>query len=99
MYFFVKTTNPRPTFHLDMTPEETATMGRHVEYWTALAKQGKAIAFGPVLEKDGAYGVLVAKFENEEELKGALAKDPARGIFGYSWAPMGNLVSEKMVLG
>ncbi len=99
MYFFVKTTNPRPSFHLDMTPDERATMLRHVEYWTAFAKQGKAIAFGPVIEKSGPYGILVARFENEDELKAALANDPAKSIFGYSWAPMGNLVSERMVLG
>lgn len=99
MYFFVKTTNPRPTFHLDMTSEERATMGRHVEYWTDFAKQGKAIAFGPVMDKEGPYGILVARFENEGELKSALANDPAKNIFGYAWATMGNLVSEKMVLG
>ena len=99
MYFFVKTTNPRPTFHLDMTSQERATMGRHVEYWTSLAKQGKAIAFGPVADRTGPYGILIARFESEAELKRALADDPAREIFGYSWTPMANLVSEKMVLG
>ena len=99
MYFFVKTTNPRPTFHLDMTAEERATMGRHVAYWTTLARQGKAIAFGPVADKAGPYGILIANFETEDQLKRALAADPARAIFGYSWTPMANLVSEKMVLG
>ncbi len=74
-------------------------MIRHVEYWTGIAKQGKAIAFGPVIEKTGPYGILVAKFDSEDELKAALANDPAKTVFGYSWAPMGNLVSEKMVLG
>jgi uncharacterized protein YciI len=94
VYFFVKTTNPRPTFHVDMSPEERATMGSHVQYWTDFAKQGRAIAFGPVLDKAGPYGVLIAKFENEESLKQALAEDPARSIFGYSWSPMADLVSE-----
>lgn len=99
MYYFVKTTNPRPTFHLDMTPVERETMVRHVEYWTGFAKRGNAIAFGPVIDPSGPYGILVARFENQDELKAALAGDPAKNIFGYSWATMGNLVSEKMVLG
>jgi hypothetical protein len=37
VYFFVKTDNPRPTFHLDMTPAETETMKNHVAYWTERA--------------------------------------------------------------
>jgi hypothetical protein len=37
MYFFVKTNNPRPTFHLDMTADERDTMRRHVAYWTERA--------------------------------------------------------------
>ena len=43
MYFFVRTQNPRPTFHLDMTAEERATMQRHVAYWSEKALRGVAI--------------------------------------------------------
>ena len=48
MYFFIKTQNPRPTFHLDMTAEERAIMERHVAYWSEKATNGIAIVFGPV---------------------------------------------------
>ena len=40
MYFFVRTENPRPTFHLDMTTEERAIMERHVAYWSEKAARG-----------------------------------------------------------
>jgi hypothetical protein len=32
MYFFIKTQNPRPTFHLDMTAEEREIMNCAVAY-------------------------------------------------------------------
>ena len=56
MFFFIKTQNPRPTFHLDMTAEERALMVRHVEYWTQFAAKGVAIVFGPVMAHAGVYG-------------------------------------------
>ena len=34
MYFFIKTQNPRPMFHLDVTAEERAIMEKHVAYWS-----------------------------------------------------------------
>ncbi len=43
MYFFIKTQNPRPTFHLDMLAEERAIMERHVAYWSEKATHGIAI--------------------------------------------------------
>jgi hypothetical protein len=35
MYFFIRTNNPRPMFHFDMTADERSTMHKHVEYWPA----------------------------------------------------------------
>ena len=65
MYFFVKTQNPRPTFHLDMTADERAIMERHVAYWSDKAARGIAIVFGPVLDPQGVYGIGVYQVQNE----------------------------------
>ena len=88
MYFFVNTQNPRPTFHLDMTPEERAVMERHVEYWTEKATHGISIVFGPVMDPKGAYGMGVHRAEDEAEMRRLLDQDPANGLLQYEVLPM-----------
>ncbi len=83
MYFFVRTENPRPTFHLDMTPEERAVMERHVAYWTEKATRGIAIVFGPVMDPEGVYGMGVYQVQDEAEMREMLAHDPANGLLKY----------------
>ena len=88
MYFFVRTNNPRPTFHLDMTPDERAVMQRHVAYWSEKAEQGIAIVFGPVMDSKGVYGMGVYKVEDEAEMRRLIDADPANGLLQYEIAPM-----------
>ena len=88
MYFFVKTRNPRPTFHIDMTPEERAVMQKHVAYWSEKAAQGIAIVFGPVMDPQGVYGVGVYQARSEAEMNELLDKDPAKGLLEYQVLPM-----------
>jgi hypothetical protein len=88
MYFFVRTNNPRPTFHLDMTPEERAVMQKHVEYWSEKAERSIAIVFGPVMDPGGVYGMGVYKVEDEAEMRRLIDGDPARGLLQYQLAPM-----------
>lgn len=88
MYFFVRTDNPRPTFHLDMTPEERATMNEHVKYWSDKAERGIAIVFGPVMDPAGVYGMGVYNVADEAEMRRLLDADPARGLLHYEVAPM-----------
>jgi hypothetical protein len=59
MFFFIKSNNPRPTFHLDMKAEERAVMQRHIEYWSEKAARGIAVVFGPVMDPQGVYGIGV----------------------------------------
>ncbi len=92
MYFFVKTQNPRPTFHLDMTPEERSVMQRHVAYWTEKAAQGTAIAFGPVMDPKGVYGIGVYQVRDEAEMRRLLDQDPAKGLLQYEVLPMARAV-------
>ncbi len=95
MYFFVRTNNPRPTFHLDMTPEERAVMERHVAYWSEKAERGIAIVFGPVMDPAGVYGMGVYNVEDEAEMRRLLDADPAKGLLQYEVAPMPRAVVGK----
>ncbi len=93
MYFFMKTYNPRPTFHLDMTPEERAIMERHIAYWSEKAKHGVAIVFGPVLDPRGVYGIGVYQAQDEAESQDLLAHDPAKDLLRFEVVlPMGRAV-------
>ncbi len=88
MYFFIRTENPRPTFHLDMTPGERAVMERHVAYWTEKAERGTAIVFGPVMDPEGVYGIGVYQVQDEAEMRELIAHDPANGLLKYHVLPM-----------
>jgi uncharacterized protein len=88
MYFFVRTQNPRPTFHLDMTPDERAVMGQHVAYWTEKATQGIAIVFGPVMDPKGVYGIGVYNAPDEAAMRALLDRDPANSLLTYELFPM-----------
>jgi len=88
VYFFVRTQNPRPTFHLDMNPDERALMGRHVAYWSEQAVRGTAIVFGPVMDPKGVYGIGVYEVSDEQEMRDLLNRDPANGLLKYEWFPM-----------
>jgi len=88
MYFFVRTQNPRPTFHLDMTAEERSIMERHVAYWSEKANRGIAIVFGPVMDPRGVYGIGVYQVQDEAEMRGLIEHDPANGLLSYEILPM-----------
>jgi len=88
MFFFIKSNNPRPTFHLDMTAEERAVMQRHIEYWSEKAGRGIAVVFGPVLDPQGVYGIGVYQVTDEAEMQRLLDADPAKGLLTYQVLPM-----------
>jgi uncharacterized protein len=88
MYFFIRTQNPRPTFHLDMTVEERSVIEKHVAYWSEKAAQGIAIVFGPVMDPKGVYGIGVYQVQDEAEMRGLLDQDPANGLLHYEVLPM-----------
>jgi hypothetical protein len=88
MYFFVKAQNPRPTFHLDMTPDERILMERHIAYWSDKAACGIALVFGPVMDPQGVYGIGVYQVQDEAEMRDLLKQDPANEILRYEVSPM-----------
>ena len=92
MYFFVKTSNPRPRFHLDMTDKEREVMTNHVAFWAQKAKEGISVVFGPVADPEGVYGIGVYKVKDEDEMRQLLEEDPARDILSYAVVPMASAV-------
>lgn len=75
--FAYKLIPPRPTFALDMTETEAAVMAEHVSYWTKLRDQGIAVAFGPVFDPAGAWGLAVVEVASEAEVHQIRDNDPA----------------------
>lgn len=95
MFVFVRTNNPRPTFHLDMTADEKRLMQQHVEYWSEQAENGTAVVFGPVLDPRGVYGIGVYEVDDLAHMQRLIAGDPAGGLFGYEVHPMPRAVVGK----
>lgn len=76
-YFVAKLIPPRPTFHLDMAEEERRIMQEHAAYWMNLTDKRIVIAFGPVLDPQGVYGLGIIEAENEDMVNNLLTNDPA----------------------
>jgi uncharacterized protein YciI len=96
MGFVFRLIPPRPSFPFDMTPEERATMIEHVVYWSDLAKQGTVLAFGPVDDPEGPYGIGIIIGESRVEAEAIRDNDPAiRSPHGFRTeiAPMLRLVT------
>ena len=75
-YFFLKLIPPRPTFQQDMTESERAIMLQHVAYWTELAERGVAVAFGPVADPSGGYGIGIVELDGDADVYDLEKNDP-----------------------
>jgi uncharacterized protein YndB with AHSA1/START domain len=93
--FLIRLLPPRPTFMQDMTAEERTMMQNHGAYWRAKLAEGVAIAFGPVADPKGGWGLGLIKARDEAEVRRFEAEDPAiasgRGL-RYEVMPMVALV-------
>ena len=100
--FVFRLLGPRPTFPGDMTPEEADAMARHGEYWRELTRAGTAVAFGPVLDPAGVYGLAVVRADDETAAQAIADADPVmRAAIGFrvEIAPMMALVTKDDVHG
>ena len=94
-YFFYRLNPPRSTFPGDMTPAESKLMGEHAAYWKGLMKQGRVVAFGPVADPKGVYGIGIIRAEDRDEAISLAANDPvvlADLAFSVEVHPMASLV-------
>jgi uncharacterized protein YciI len=94
--FFCKLIPPRPTFMQDMTEAEAALMREHVAYWRGLLDSGQAVAYGPVDDPQGGYGIGIVAVEDEADIDALGANDPTvkadRG-FRFEALPMPRLIT------
>ena len=96
MGFVFRLIAPRPGFVSDMSPDERATMMEHVGYWSTLAEEGKALAFGPVNDANGPYGIGIILAESQADAERLRDNDPAvKSAHGFraELAPMLRLVT------
>jgi uncharacterized protein len=93
-HFLFKLNPPRPTFPVDMTPAEGKLMLDHVAYWSGLMNKGQVIAFGPVADPKGPYGIAVMQLEDNVDANSLVADDPTiKANVGFTFAvyPMPDL--------
>jgi uncharacterized protein YndB with AHSA1/START domain len=76
-FFLCRLLPSRPTFMLDMTADERAVMQAHATYWRGKLAEGHVIAFGPVADPAGGFGVGIVAVRDEAELRTFQSEDPA----------------------
>lgn len=93
-YFLLKLIGPRPTFPMDMNADERAAMTAHVAY-TRSKLGDTAVAFGPVADPGGVWGLGILAVKDEAAAREFVANDPViKANLGlrYEVIPMMNLV-------
>ncbi|HEX2292648.1 MAG TPA: YciI family protein [Gaiellaceae bacterium] len=76
-HFLYRLIPPRPTFPADMTDEEGAIMQEHFGYWAATIERREAVAYGPVMDPNGTYGIAVVEVDHEASARRLAEEDPA----------------------
>jgi uncharacterized protein YciI len=89
-HFFLRLIPPRPTFDRDMTDAERDVMQRHAGYLSELAEQGTGVAFGPVFDPEGVWGMGIVEVADEAEARALTDADPVvtSGVGRYEICPM-----------
>jgi uncharacterized protein len=75
-YFFCRLNPPRPSFAMDMNPDEAALMRAHVDYWRGFFQSGEAVIFGPVRDGKGAWGLGILEVASKDEADALTSADP-----------------------
>jgi uncharacterized protein len=76
-YYFYKLLPPRPNFMTTMTSAEQEIMQKHAAYWRTLMDEGKVIAYGPVDDPSGGYGIGIVKLDDTADPAALSRNDPA----------------------
>jgi uncharacterized protein len=94
-HFLYRLIPPRPTFPADATDAENEIMQEHFGYWTGLIAGRKVVAYGPVMDPRGTYGVAILEVADEAAARTIADGDPAIHAdagFGFELHPMANAV-------
>jgi uncharacterized protein len=89
-HYFVKLIPPRPTFPMDITPEEKLLMQEHARYTQEGFADGKILLYGPVMARGGAFGMAVFEAHDEVEVRQFVENDPTvrAGLNTFEVSPM-----------
>jgi uncharacterized protein YciI len=89
-HFFLKLVPPRPAFAADMSEAERGIMQRHAGYLAKLLAEGTGIAFGPVMDPAGVFGMGIIEAADEAVARAITDRDPAvtEGVGRYEIYPM-----------
>jgi uncharacterized protein YciI len=88
--FFLRIIPPRPTFAQDLTEEERALMMQHAAYVRGFFDKGSVLAYGPVLDPEGSFGVGLLEMTDLAEAEEFAQNDPSIkcGMNRYTISPM-----------
>lgn len=75
--YFFRLVPPRAMSLPHMRPDELEVIDVHVAYWAGLMERGHVLAFGPVADDTGNYGVGVIQAETPEQARAIADEDPA----------------------
>jgi len=89
-HFYFKLIPPRSTFPGDITPEEGAIMQRHAAYFEQQFRAGKLLLYGPVMTREGAFGIGILEVEDEADARVFGENDPSvvAGLNRFEISPM-----------
>ncbi len=94
-WYLLRLLPPRPDFAATMNDEEMAVMGRHVAYWRGHRGAGAALAFGPVDDPAGDWGMAVVRAAGLDAVRALQDADPAvlAGVGRYETLELPGLVT------
>jgi len=94
--FLFRLVPPRTDFSTTLSDEERAVMADHLGYWSDLVERGHVVAFGPVDDPGGTYGLGIVVAEDLAAAQAVADGDPAvRSPYGFTTeiTPMAALVT------
>ena len=96
-HFVYRMIPPRPTFAEDMAPAEAAVMGEHGAYWKMQLDADRVLAFGPVSDPAGTWGLGILAVGTRDEALALVERDPAitSGLARFELHAMDAVVRER----
>jgi len=90
LHYFFKLIPPRPTFPQDITEHENLLMKEHAVYFQAQFTAGRVLLYGPVMAKDGTFGLAILEVADEAEARHFGENDPSvrAGLNRFEIYPM-----------
>ena len=76
-HFLCRLIPPRPDFASTLSAQEKSAMLEHARYWAGKLQEGIVVAFGPVLDPKGGWGVGIVRAKDEAAVEAIRDADPA----------------------